>query len=235
MYRVRTPTKNIPLLVAPGVIKDYSENDVDTLHKKNLLHLGEDRYLTTLMLKHFPNLKLSFTPDAKCKTNAPDRWAVLLSQRRRWINSTIHNLLELLFLPQLCGFCLFSMRFVVFIDLFATLVQPAIVVYLGYLIYSLTIENSVFPLISIIMLAAIYGLQIIIFILKREWQHIAWMIIYLLAIPVFAFYIPLYSFWHMDDFSWGNTRVVLGENGKRTLYVAEVEKFNPNSIPKKKW
>ena len=35
--------------------------------------------------------------------------------------------------------------------------------------------------------------------------------------PLWAFYIPLYSFWHMDDFSWGNTRVVVGENGKKTL------------------
>lgn len=80
------------------------------------------------MLKNFPNLKLSFTADAKCKTNVPDRWDVFLSQRRRWINSTIHNLFELLMIPQLCGFCLFSMRFVIFVDLFATLVQPAALV-----------------------------------------------------------------------------------------------------------
>ncbi len=26
--------------------------------------------------------------------------------------------------------------------------------------------------------------------------------------PVFAFYLPLYSFWHNDDFTWGNTRIV---------------------------
>ena len=84
MYRVRTATKNVPLLVAPSVIRDYSENNVDTLHLKNLLHLGEDRYLTTLMMKHFPGMKTTFTSDAKCKTNAPDKWSVLLSQRRRW-------------------------------------------------------------------------------------------------------------------------------------------------------
>jgi chitin synthase len=25
----------------------------------------------------------------------------------------------------------------------------------------------------------------------------------------------LYSFWRFDDFSWGNTRVVLGDDGKK--------------------
>ena len=35
---------------------------------KNLLHLGEDRYLTTLLLKNFPNHKLTFTRDAHART-----------------------------------------------------------------------------------------------------------------------------------------------------------------------
>lgn len=38
-------------------------------------------------------------------TVAPERWSILLSQRRRWINSTVHNLAELMFLPDMCGFC----------------------------------------------------------------------------------------------------------------------------------
>lgn len=30
--------------------------------------------------------------------------------------------------------------------------------------------------------------------------------------PVFGFYIPLYSFWHFDDFTWGTTRIVEADN-----------------------
>src|SRR6185312_13586431 len=52
--------------------------------------------------------------------------------------------------------------------------------------------------------------------------------------PVFAFYLPIYAFWHFDDFSWGNTRMVVGERGKKKL-VADEGKFDPKSIPKKKW
>ena len=66
---------------------------------------------------------MKFSPDAIAHTVAPSRWNVLLSQRRRWINSTVHNLAELLFLPEMCGFCFFSMRFIVFVDLLGTIVS----------------------------------------------------------------------------------------------------------------
>lgn len=235
MYRVRSPVKNAPLLVSPAVVDEYSICNVKTLHMKNLLSLGEDRYLTTLMLKHYPDHKLKFTQDATCRTNAPDRFSVLLSQRRRWINSTIHNLFELLFLGQLCGFCCCSMRFVVFLELFATVTQPATIMYIAFLIYTATSDNYVFPLISIIMIAAIYGFQIIIFLLKRQWQHIGWMLIYILALPFYSIYLPLYSFWHFDDFSWGNTRMVAGKHNGKTKYVSDAEPFDPSEIPTKKW
>ncbi|KAI8087608.1 chitin synthase-domain-containing protein [Gilbertella persicaria] len=234
MYRIRAPQKNQPLLISNQIINDYAINKVDTLHKKNLLHLGEDRYLTTLILKHFPNYKTKFVSDAKCATVAPDSWSILLSQRRRWINSTIHNLGELVFLPQLCGFCCFSMRFVVMLDLFSTLVQPAIVGYLVYLIYTLATSTSGVPVMSILTIAGVYGLQAIIFIIHRKWEHIIWMIVSIFAIPVFSFLIPIYSYWHFDDFSWGNTRVVMGDKGKK-LVMANEGKFDRRSIPVMTW
>jgi chitin synthase len=108
MYRIRSADKGRPLFISNRIIDEYSENRVDTLHKKNLLSLGEDRYLTTLILKHFPSFRTKFTPDAHAHTAAPERWGILLSQRRRWINSTVHNLAELVLMPELCGFCLVS-------------------------------------------------------------------------------------------------------------------------------
>ncbi|KAJ6507746.1 chitin synthase-domain-containing protein, partial [Mycena vitilis] len=69
---------------SPEIVEDYSENVVDTLHKKHLL--SEDRYLTTLMLKTFPTrrrkklehvLPVCTVPDCR-----PDLFRILLSQRR---------------------------------------------------------------------------------------------------------------------------------------------------------
>ncbi|KAJ2442503.1 hypothetical protein GGF42_006930, partial [Coemansia sp. RSA 2424] len=233
MYRLRT-VDGKPLLLAKPVLEAYSELHVDTLHKKNLLSLGEDRYLTTLMMKHFPQYKLKFIQDAKCKTIAPEKWSVLMSQRRRWINSTIHNLSELLFLKNMCGFCFFSMRFVVFLDLFGTVTMPTTLIYFGYLIYIAVTGIADVGYISLILIGAIYGLQAIIFLLRREWQHIGWMLIYLLAYPLWSFVLPIYSFWHMDDFSWGNTRVVV-DDGKRKIIVADDKPFDPASIPQRRW
>ncbi|KAJ2907331.1 putative chitin synthase protein [Zalerion maritima] len=236
MYRLRTADKGKPLIVSDAVINDYSDCYVDTLHKKNLLSLGEDRYLTTLMTKHFPQMSYKFTADAYCQTAAPETWSVLLSQRRRWINSTIHNLVELMRLKDMCGFCCFSMRFVVFIDLFGTIILPATCVYLGWLIYRLATNTGVFPLISLIMLAAVYGLQALIFIIKRQWQHIGWMIIYIIAFPIYSFVLPIYSFWNQDNFSWGNTRVVIGEKGDKKVVALDGEDpFDPRAIPLQRW
>lgn len=234
MYRIRAAETGKPLFVSREIIEAYSEIRVDTLHMKNLLHLGEDRYLTTLLLKYHSKYKTKYIFDAHAWTIAPDSWKVFMSQRRRWINSTVHNLIELIPLQQLCGFCCFSMRFVVFLDLLSTIVAPVTVAYIVYLIVLLSMNSSVIPLTAFILLGAIYGLQAIIFVLRRKWEMIGWMVVYILAMPIFSLGLPLYAFWHMDDFTWGNTRLVTGEKGKQ-IVISDEGKFDPDSIPKKKW
>ncbi|WAQ87615.1 hypothetical protein PtA15_8A520 [Puccinia triticina] len=102
------------------------------------------------------------------------------------------------------------------------------------LLYLVGSKSGVVPTTSLIMIAAIYGLQALIFVFHRKFEHIGWMFFYILAIPIFSFLIPIYSFWKMDDFSWGNTRVVLGEAGKK-LVIHDEGKFDPSSIPLKTW
>ncbi|KAG6888077.1 hypothetical protein C0992_009697 [Termitomyces sp. T32_za158] len=159
LFRIRTSDKGRPIIISNRIIDEYAEPNVDTLHKKNLFSLGEDRFLTTLLMKHFPTFKTKFCPDAIARTVAPESWRILFSQRRRWINSTIHNLCELVLLPELFGFCCFSMRFFVFIDLLGTLILPATVVYLFYLIIVVSTHQQALPMIAIIMIAVTYGLQ----------------------------------------------------------------------------
>lgn len=239
MYRIRTSSSNsknkgTPLLISKAIIDEYSDPNVNTLHKKNLLSLGEDRYLTTLILKHFPRYQTTFNSDAQCQTNTPDDFNVLLSQRRRWINSTIHNLVELTSLGgQLCGFLFFSMRFIVILDLVSTIVAPASVVYVVYLIFSIITEKTMVPTVSLLIIVAIYGFQVIIFILKQKWEHIMWMCIYILAMPIFSFILPIYSFWRMDDFNWGNTRVVINGGVAEEIKEGDDE-FDEESLPRKK-
>lgn len=237
-YRIKAPKGDsnywVPILANPDIINHYAENIVDTLHKKNLLLLGEDRYLTTLMLKTFPKRKMMFCPQAVCKTVVPDTFRVLLSQRRRWINSTVHNLAELVLVRDLCGTFCFSMQFVVFMELAGTLVLPAAISFTLYLIIISIAHIGATPVIPLVLLGIILGLPgLLIIITSRKIAYVGWMFVYLLSLPIWNFVLPTYAFWHFDDFSWGQTRRVEGETEGN--HGDKEGEFDPRSIVQKRW
>jgi chitin synthase len=189
------------------------------------------------MLRNFPNRKMVFCPQAVCKTVVPDEFSVLLSQRRRWINSTIHNLLELVLVRNLCGTFCFSMQFVIFMELIGTVVLPVAIIMTFVLIATIaqgtiTSFTSALPLIMLIMV--LFSPALLIFITSRKLIYIAWMIVYLLALPVWNFILPVYSYWHFDDFSWGATRMVEGETKGDSHGKAEGE-FDSSKVSLKRW
>ncbi|KAF9212362.1 hypothetical protein BGZ59_006837 [Podila verticillata] len=238
MYRLKAPKNDswVPILANPEIIEEYNQNIVSTLHEKNLLLLGEDRYLTTLMLRTFPKRQMVFVPQAQCKTVVPDTFNVLLSQRRRWINSTIHNLLELVLVTDLCGIAFLSMQFVVLLELIGTVVLPASILFaIGMITYSI-IENTI-TIIPLILILVVIGLPAVLIVLTtKKWIYILWMLIYLISLPLWNFVLPLYSFWHFDDFSWGETRKVANQKRKSGQDHGDAEGvFESGSIIMRKW
>jgi len=238
MYRIKAPKGAsgywVPILANPDIVEHYSENVVDTLHKKNLLLLGEDRYLTTLMLKTFPKRKNLFLPSAVCKTIVPDTFRVLLSQRRRWINSTVHNLAELVLVRDLCGTFCFSMQFVVGMELAGTLVLPAAISFTIYLVISSIIPGHTNTTIPLVLLAIILGLPgLLIVITTRKIAYVGWMIVYLFSLPIWNGILPAYAYWHFDDFSWGQTRQVSGDKGGN--HGDKEGEFDSTNIVMKRW
>src|SRR3978361_945577 len=119
------------------------------------------------MLKTFPKRKQIFVPQAVCKTTVPDEFKVLLSQRRRWINSTIHNLMELVLVSDLCGIACLSMQFVVFMDLLGTAILPGSVRLGTYVnvMCAITNEPQILP---ITVLVAILGLPAMLIVLTTR-------------------------------------------------------------------
>ncbi|KAI0274964.1 glycosyltransferase family 2 protein [Gloeopeniophorella convolvens] len=238
MYRIKAPKGSsgywVPILANPDIVEHYSENVVDTLHKKNLLLLGEDRYLTTLMLKTFPKRKNIFLPSAVCKTIVPDTFSILLSQRRRWINSTVHNLAELVLVRDLCGTFCFSMQFVVGMELAGTLVLPAAISFTLYLVISAIIPGGPNTTIPLVLLAVVLGLPgLLIVITTRKIAYVGWMLVYLLSLPIWNGILPAYAFWHFDDFSWGQTRQVSGDKGGN--HGDKEGEFDSTNIVMKRW
>ncbi|TPX53428.1 chitin synthase [Synchytrium endobioticum] len=241
MYRIKAPKGEfghfVPLLVNPDIVDEYSENVTDTLHKKNLLLLGEDRFLTTLILRNFPKRKMVFLPQAICHTTVPDTFRVLLSQRRRWINSTIHNLMELILVKDLCGIFCFSMQFVIALELLASVLLPAAVLILLTLIILAIAFGQTDPL-TLGMLAAMFGLPgVLILITTRKVIYLMYMLVYLLAMPIWNMVLPVYAFVNFDNFSWGETRKVEGGDSGHGHDHSEGkgDGFDSSQIVLKKW
>ena len=208
MYRIKSDDERA-LIANDFVFGEYARNDIESIHEKNLYHLGEDRMLTTLLLQHFPDMKLSFVPEATCWTTVPHTFKILLSQRRRWINSTLHNMLELLKVKTMCGICCFSMKTVIVCDLIATVILPASLVYVAYFLYCVIIGGEKISSTIIFIYVITLGCQVVVFLFRSRWDYFFWFLAYFtLGIPVFYFILPLYSFWHMDDLSWGQTRQI---------------------------
>ncbi|KAJ2571559.1 ATP-dependent RNA helicase [Coemansia sp. RSA 1813] len=243
MYRVfaRNPQQQqqqqpgalVPLLVAPEVIAAYSSNDTHTLHQKNLLLLGEDRYLTTVLLRAFPRRKLIYVPRAICRTTVPSKFSTLVSQRRRWINSTIHNLLELVLVRDLCGTFCCSMQFLVLMDLVGNVVLPASVVFFYYLIIAECIGYPVsLPLLLMAMAFVMQGVMIL--LTTQRIAYVYWMAIYVAAIPIWNLVMPLYAFWRFDDFSWGRTRA-MGREEAAAEFITDHERMALEPVPLMRW
>jgi chitin synthase len=191
------------------------------------------------MIRTFPRRKMVFCPSAKCKTVVPDTFAVLLSQRRRWIGSSIHNLFELAQVPNLCGVFCFSYQFLVIVELFGTLTLPIGII----LTYALAINLILVPpttfqqCIPVILLVSVLALPTLLIVATaRKPSYVVWMLIYIAALPIWNFVLPIYALWHLDDLSWGDTRRVEGETTKQKVYSEDkTAVFDGTSVPLRRW
>lgn len=130
-----------------------------------------------------------FVPQAVCKTIVPDTFRILLSQRRRWINSTVHNLSELIMVNDLCGTFCFSMRFVIFMELAGTLVLPAAIAFTLYVVVSSIVGRpQVIPLVLLGIILGLPGLLIV--VTSRKIAYLGWMLVYLVSLPIWNFVLP---------------------------------------------
>lgn len=99
----------------------------------------------------------------------------------------------------------------------------------------ISIINSPPQIIPLILLGLILGLPaVLIVVTAHSWSYVAWMLIYLLSLPVWNFILPTYAFWKFDDFSWGETRKTAGEKTKKAGIEYEGE-FDSSKITMKRW
>jgi chitin synthase len=97
------------------------------------------------------------------------------------------------------------------LELFGTVSLPAAILLTGYLIVLSLFSGMSAPIPLGLLLVTLLLPGILVLATTRKPVYVLWMFAYLAALPIWNFALPLYAFWHFDDFSWGDTRKVQGE------------------------
>ncbi|ORZ40920.1 chitin synthase-domain-containing protein [Catenaria anguillulae PL171] len=84
------------------VASDYFDQaPIETTFDFARRYLGEDRYMSHLLMERYSRRALGFSSAAVCKTEAPDNFYNLLRQRRRWYLGQVSNELIMICTPEL--------------------------------------------------------------------------------------------------------------------------------------
>lgn len=192
-------------LINMNILNKYTK-EANSLYQKNLLELGEDRYLTILIIQEYPNNNLAYISDAKCFTNVPNSFKILLDQRRRWTNSLITCLMLLgLEPPRQSIIKHIKMYLLIIMELFIIFILPLVIV-IGFVntIVSITVQGYSF--LPVVITTIIILLNLIITILVARIDMILKFVPFFLFLPIFSILIPLYSIANLDNLKWGLTR-----------------------------
>lgn len=189
-------------------------------------YLGEDRYLTHLLMEIEPN-QLGFCEAARCKTDAPKTILALMKQRRRWYLGHIANdtwMMSSLELwknyPLLCLF-----------NLLNNTRNTSIYIYLLYFTLLINKEVSLELWLLFILLPILCNWFFIIiyaFKIKRK-MNIMFYIAILIFQPLFNMAYMYYTIWTIRDRSWGGVRV---ETRKKELDNIEQEQYVKSLEPR---
>ncbi|KAI9193541.1 chitin synthase-domain-containing protein [Polychytrium aggregatum] len=182
----------------------FSELDTKNIFNYHRYYLGEDRYLTHLLMEQEKSYAIGFCPTARAKTEAPATWKQFLKQRRRWLLGAFANDVYYLASPRLwrrapfllmystANFSCRSTGFVFLIIFFqlAAGARPEPTAIL--LVFA--------PLLFFWMLVSIFAI-----ILKRSKVALMYPLMLLLN-PWVSFFINIYSIrtWYLR--SWGGPR-----------------------------
>jgi len=198
-------------LLHPHILSSFSTRcpsfgDEYTLRIANILEIGEDRFLSMLLMRLYPEKRLGYTAKTHCWTNVPETLRTLLCQRRRWTNSLIH-----------CHHHLFShppdtrilrkirLWYAIVAELWTVYILPPAIV-IGLLLFGLGFLN--FQVTAWFIVLLILGLfQSLAFaILFLRLDLVPYWPAFFVTIPIFSFFVPLYSIWKSDALQWGRTR-----------------------------
>lgn len=176
-------------------------------------YLGEDRYLTHLLMEIEP-YQLGFCQTARCKTDAPVTFMSLMKQRKRWYLGHISN--DAWMISSLKMWKTYPI-----LSLFNFLNNArntSIYIYLFYFVLLLNKEVSIeLWLLFIVLPILLNWLFIMIYVFKyRRKMNIVFYLCLFILQPIFNMIYMYYTIYMMREKSWGGDRVT---TRKRESYI----------------
>jgi len=218
-----------------NIIHEYQKESMDNLLLANVSKLGEDRYLTNLILMHYPEMNTKYIDYSKCYTECPEKIHTLFCQRRRWTNSLIFcHFLLLLNCPNYPFWQRVKFIFILIWELWNVFMMPLLMaiayVWIGLFIYNSyttqTLDLMVLCLTVFCLIIPIFQC----FIFNRI-DMIPTSIIFIVFTPMFSILIPFYSFYYVDDVKWGITRATKEDTSKEAEVAVAATIANHQRIP----
>jgi chitin synthase len=148
-----------------------------------------------------------FIPWLFVSTDVPETFRVLLSQRRRWLLSAVHNLWDNIGLGRKVPFLIWILLIAGILSWWMT---PALT--LGFLLQVIpAVVSKSYWMYGVIWAAVIFVvvLQLVVFGLKHKHHNVTLLApVYIVGMLVFNVVFTIYAAWNCDQTGWGKTRKV---------------------------
>lgn len=192
-FSLSTPVDVLACCVHPTVLREFATPAADTLHMRNVLLLGEEQYLSIVLLKSHPRHRLGFEPDAIGYATVPNTYKNLQAQQTRLLRTNFHNNIEMLKVASQIGLTYWILAFTKILD---TVVSPMMMVYLYSVFIRFFIGYGLAYEVIAICFLGLVSLHIFYFLIRRQFKYVLWFLLYCFAaVPLFNIWFPLVALW----------------------------------------
>ncbi|KAI9142602.1 chitin synthase-domain-containing protein [Paraphysoderma sedebokerense] len=187
-----------PLLKAVSA-QYFNQPPIDSTFEFCRRKLGEDRYLTHLIMEYTGSYRVGFDVNSICKTEAPGNFYNLLRQRRRWTLGSFTNEVYILCTPRFY----FSYPFLILLRVYQTLRLSGVIFYIFLLEMFFTAELSdLKPALYVVNFAVffLYWLILAVWaIFNKRWKSMIWVWVYFIGNLIFESVWLWYSIWTVRE------------------------------------
>ncbi|KAI9244662.1 chitin synthase-domain-containing protein [Sporodiniella umbellata] len=185
-----------PISIHPTVLRGFATPKANTLHMESTLLLGEEQYLSLVLLQSHPGRRLGFDPQSVAYTTLPTHFFALQGLYTRAIRASLHVQLEFQHLSKHLGVMYWVASSTKLLD---WVFSVPIMVYLYNIVISYLVNKDQANGTIACFFLGLVGLHIVYLFVHRQFKYIFWFVLYcLFGIPLFHIYLPLLAVWRSD-------------------------------------